>query len=61
MLITPLGGGSEVGRSCVHLSFTGRKVLVSIPETLARPHPFPSLSPIGPLLFFPNLSLNGSR
>ncbi|KAF7044987.1 hypothetical protein CFC21_054135 [Triticum aestivum] len=27
MLITPLGGGSEVGRSCVHLSFKGRTVL----------------------------------
>ncbi|VAH96931.1 unnamed protein product [Triticum turgidum subsp. durum] len=39
MLITPLGGGSEVGRSCVHLSFKGRKVLVSIPETLASPCP----------------------
>ncbi|KAF7069324.1 hypothetical protein CFC21_074970 [Triticum aestivum] len=27
MVITPLGAGSEVGRSCVHLSFKGRTVL----------------------------------
>uniref|UniRef100_A0ACD5Z750 Uncharacterized protein n=1 Tax=Avena sativa TaxID=4498 RepID=A0ACD5Z750_AVESA len=27
MVITPLGAGSEVGRSCVHMSFKGRTVL----------------------------------
>ncbi|CAL5022748.1 unnamed protein product [Urochloa decumbens] len=27
MVITPLGAGSEVGRSCVHLTFKGRTVL----------------------------------
>ncbi|KAL6911686.1 hypothetical protein ACP4OV_000491 [Aristida adscensionis] len=27
MVITPLGAGNEVGRSCVHLSFKGRSVL----------------------------------
>lgn len=29
MIITPLGAGSEVGRSCVHMTFKGRTVLVS--------------------------------
>jgi cleavage and polyadenylation specificity factor subunit 3 len=28
MVITPLGAGSEVGRSCVHMTFKGRTVLV---------------------------------
>jgi len=27
MVITPLGAGSEVGRSCVHMTFKGRTVL----------------------------------
>lgn len=27
--IIPLGAGNEVGRSCVYLSFKGKKVLVS--------------------------------
>jgi len=35
MVITPLGAGSEVGRSCVHMTFKGRTVLVSNQS----PHP----------------------
>ena len=31
MVITPLGAGSEVGRSCVHMTFKGRTVLVRDP------------------------------
>jgi cleavage and polyadenylation specificity factor subunit 3 len=31
MVITPLGAGSEVGRSCVHMTFKGRTVLVRAP------------------------------
>ncbi|XP_073354551.1 uncharacterized protein [Aegilops tauschii subsp. strangulata] len=38
MVITPLGGGSEVGRSCVHMTFKGCTVLVSIPSP---PNPTP--------------------
>jgi hypothetical protein len=36
MVITPLGAGSEVGRSCVHMTFKGRTVLVS------NSNPFPA-------------------
>lgn len=28
MVITPLGAGSEVGRSCVHMSYRGKTVMV---------------------------------
>lgn len=28
MIITPLGAGNEVGRSCVHMTFKGKTVLV---------------------------------
>lgn len=28
LVITPLGAGNEVGRSCVHMSFKGKTVLV---------------------------------
>lgn len=28
LTITPLGAGSEVGRSCVYMSFKGKTVLV---------------------------------
>ena len=27
--ITPIGGGGEVGRSCILLSFKGKKIMVS--------------------------------
>ncbi|KAG8098975.1 hypothetical protein GUJ93_ZPchr0013g35467 [Zizania palustris] len=30
LLITPLGAGNEVGRSCVYMSFKGRTVLLSL-------------------------------
>jgi hypothetical protein len=39
MVITPLGAGSEVGRSCVHMTFKGRTVLVSTSSII--PPPFP--------------------
>lgn len=29
LIITPLGAGNEVGRSCVYMSFRGKTVLVS--------------------------------
>lgn len=50
MVVTPLGAGSEVGRSCVHMTFKGRTVLVSTsfpilnpppPTPLANPYMFP--------------------
>jgi cleavage and polyadenylation specificity factor subunit 3 len=28
LVITPLGAGNEVGRSCVHMTFKGKSVLV---------------------------------
>ncbi|XP_044400563.1 cleavage and polyadenylation specificity factor subunit 3-I isoform X1 [Triticum aestivum] len=37
MVITPLGAGSEVGRSCVHMTFKGRTVLVSTPKPYLPP------------------------
>jgi hypothetical protein len=40
MVITPLGAGSEVGRSCVHLTFKGRTVLVRNPSPLPPLPPF---------------------
>jgi predicted metal-dependent RNase len=42
MVITPLGAGSEVGRSCVHMSFKGRTVLVRTRDPLLQT--LPSLS-----------------
>lgn len=29
LIVTPLGAGSEVGRSCVYMSFRGKNILVS--------------------------------
>ena len=45
MVITPLGAGSEVGRSCVHMTFKGRTVLVStsfiiLPHSPCKPYFF---------------------
>jgi hypothetical protein len=54
MVITPLGAGSEVGRSCVHLTFKGRTVLVSTPFPLPLANPtcfrFPLLLLIGTIV-----------
>lgn len=30
LIVTPLGAGSEVGRSCVYMSFRGKNILVSL-------------------------------
>jgi predicted metal-dependent RNase len=54
MVITPLGAGSEVGRSCVHLTFKGRTVLVSTSSPLSLANPtcfrFPLLLLIGTIV-----------
>lgn len=34
LIITPLGAGNEVGRSCVYMSYKGKTVLVCCPSQL---------------------------
>ena len=54
MVITPLGAGSEVGRSCVHMTFKGRTVLVSALFLIHHPLPFSD----SPLLQLTNAPLS---
>lgn len=39
LIVTPLGAGNEVGRSCVYMSFRGKTILVHFPP-LFRIHSF---------------------